>query len=167
MEFQAKTYEEKEQEDGKYTVTMSHIMKAVTETTTTPIASYLNSLSFMAKNFLIAFLQRKRRTGIAENKLGDVIDELQNQLTITLYNDLRKQLEEEDMNLTDIFYDDNSKLRVSGFSYIVKELEESGLLVRQYVYGERNKLLRLNISDDEILNSFKKDPFLKEIVYRS
>lgn len=167
MEFQAKTYEEKEQEDGKYTVSMTHIMKAVTETTTTPIASYLNSLSFMAKNFLIAFLQRKRRTGIAENKLGDVIDELQNQLTTTLYNDLRKQLEEEDMDLTDIFYDDNSRLRVSGFSYIVKELEESGLLVRQYVYGERNKLLRLNISDDEILNSFKKDPFLKEIVYRS
>jgi hypothetical protein len=46
----------------------------------------------------------------------------------------------------------------------LKDLEENGILMMQVMSIERDRLVRLNVSDDEILNCFKKDAFFKELL---
>ncbi|ODV83322.1 hypothetical protein CANARDRAFT_30094 [[Candida] arabinofermentans NRRL YB-2248] len=164
MEFLCKDQETRDQLDGKYTVTIMHIMKAVNETVSSPIANYLNSLSFVSKMVLASVLLRKKRTGLAELQLGEIIDELNNQFHLIMLNDLNKILNEEQLELLKVMYGDDSRLRVSGLNFILKDLEENGIIVQQQLKAERLRLLRLSVSEDEIISCFKKDSLLKDIV---
>lgn len=165
-EFSAKSAEERKKLDGKYTVTIMHIMKAVNETASSPISNYLGSLSFMSKMFLASILLRMRRSGMAEVTVGDIIDELNNQFHVMLFTDLKKRLADEDLSAISIIYGNNirSQLRPQGLGYIIKDLEENGILIVQQIRLARSRLVRLNVSQDEVINSFKRDTLIKEIV---
>lgn len=167
-EFLNKTEPERKELDGKYTVTIMHIMKAVNEASSSPVGGYLNSLSFLSKMVLVSIMLRKKRLGIAEIQVGEVYDELSNQIQVLLFGDLKSKLKEEELDLLDIVFGSGSN-KISGSvinasSFILKDLEENGILIIQPLKMERHRLLRLNISDDEILNALKKDPFMKEII---
>lgn len=167
-EFMNKSESERKELDGKYTVTIMHIMKAVNETSSSPVTGYLNSLTFLSKLVLACIMLKKKRLGIAEIQVGDVYDELSNQIQVLLFSDLKSKLSNENLNLLDIVFGDGNKHMsgsvINASSFILKDLEESGILMMQPLKLERNRLIRLNISDDEILNCFKKDPFMKEII---
>ncbi|VEU24357.1 DEKNAAC105534 [Brettanomyces naardenensis] len=164
MEFMSKPLEEKKKLDSKYTVTIMHIMKAVNETASSPISNYLGSLSFMSKMFLAAVLLRMKRTGVAEVTVGDVIDELNNQFHVVLFTELKNRLKEEELEVADVLYNDQTQLRPTGLNFLIKDLEENGILIVQQLKLERSRLVRLNISQDEIVNSFKKDTLIREIM---
>ncbi|GME68057.1 unnamed protein product [Ambrosiozyma monospora] len=166
-EFEKLSKQKKKSLNGKYSVGIKHIASAISETTSTPIAKYLNTLTFAAKMLLAAILLRKRRTGLAEIVLGDVIDELNNQFNISHFKHFKKALTEEQLQMFDVIYDDVShkvRLRMSGLAYILRDLEDNGILIQQQLQAERPRLIRLNVSEDEILNCFKKDELLKDIV---
>lgn len=167
-EFMSKSNEEKKQLNGKYTVTIMHIMKAVNETSSSPVTGYLNSLSFLSKLVLASIMLRKKRSGIAEIQVGEVYDELSNQIQILLFSELKNKLKSEDLELLDIVFGEGN-IHMSGSVinaslFILKDFEESGILMMQPLKMERNRLIRLNISDDEILNCFKRDSMLKEMI---
>lgn len=170
-EFMLKSELEKKKLDGKFLVTIMHIMKAVNETSSSPIIGYINSLPFLSKLVLASIMLRKKRSGIAEIQVGEVYDELSNQIQILLFSDLKNKLKREDLELIDIIFgsndfDNNCKSRsiINSSLFILKDLEESGILMMQPLKMERNRLIRLNVSDDEILICFKKDLMLKEII---
>lgn len=160
--------------DNKYTVTIMHIMKAVNEASSSPIIGYLNSLPFLSKLVLACIMIKKKRNGIAEISIGEIFDELSNQAEILLFSEIKNKLNDEELTLLDIIYGNegdlnNSNNRKNGSVincslYIMKELEENGILMMQNLKIERNRLIRLNISDDEILNCLKKDGNLKELI---
>lgn len=169
MEYLNKSKKERKQLDGKYTVTIMHIMKAVNETASSPITNYLYSLPFMSKMVLATLLISKKRLGVAEIPIGHMIDELNVQFEVLLFGSLKGKLKEEDMDFIETMYGSSingptTKFRVNGFSYILNEFEEAGILAMQQVKTERSRLLRLNVSDDEILTCFKKDPLIEELV---
>lgn len=171
MEFLNKTRKERKELDGKYTVTIMHIMKAVNETATSPITNYLYSLPFMSKMVLASLLISKKRLGLAEVPIGHMIDELNIQFETLLFTSLKNKLKEEDMDFIETMYGSNNgdpttKFRVNGCSYILNEFEEAGILAMQQIKTERSKLLRLNVSDDEIMTCFKKDPLIDELISR-
>lgn len=167
-EFSSKKDEEREVLDGKYTVTIMHIMKAVNEASSSPVSGYLNSLSFLSKLVLVSIMLRKKRLGIAEIQVGEVYDELSNQVQVLLFTDLKRMLKAENLELLDIvFGGGNKKMTGSVINtslFILKDLEENGILIMQPLRIERDRVLRLNISDDEILNSLKRDQLIKEII---
>ena len=165
-EFMVKSKEEKKKLDGKYTVTIMHIMKAVNEIASSPISNYLSALPFMSKMFLASMLLRMRRSGVAEVFVGDVIDELNNQFHVMLFTDLRKRLDPEQLDLLDVIYGvrGKSQIRPRGLDFIMMDLEENGILIVQQTRLERSRLLRLNVSQDEILNGFRKDDLIREVI---
>ncbi|KAH3665713.1 hypothetical protein OGAPHI_003901 [Ogataea philodendri] len=165
MEFLSKPQSERDQLQGRYNVGIMHVMRAVNETTSTPVANYLNSLSFLAKMVLVAFLLRRKRTGSAELALGEVIDELNNQFGVVLFSELKRQLNEEQLELVQVLYGDGSaRLRVNGFGYIVRELDESGIIAQQQLRAERLRLVRLNVNEDEVLGCLKRDSLMSELM---
>ena len=167
-EYMNKSKCERENLDGKYTVTIMHIMKAVNETSSSPVVGYLNSLPFLSKLVLLCIMLRKKRLGIAEIRLGEIYDELSNQAQVLLFSELKKSLKGEDLGLLDILFG-SGKNRMMGSVinaslFILKDLEENGILIMQSLRIERDRLVRLNISDDEILSILKRDPMIQEII---
>lgn len=168
LEFLNKSRKERKELDGKYTVTIMHIMKAVNETSSSPIANYLYSLSFMSKFILACILLRKRRTGNGDINIGELIDEINTQFQVLLFTDIKNMLKDEEMDFIDTMYgngvDPVTTFRVNGFSFILNEFEDAGILVMQQVKSERNKLLRLNVNDDEVSSCFRNDPLIHELL---
>lgn len=167
-EFMKKSLAEKRELDGKYTVTIMHIMKAVNETSNSPAVGYLDTLSFLSKFMLACLLLRKKRTGIAEIRVGEIYDEMNNQVQLLLFTDVKNKLDEEGLNFFDVVFGFGQKgMKASVINtglYVLKDLEENGILMMQVMSIERDRLVRLNVSDDEILNCFKKDAFFKELL---
>ncbi|KAG7851657.1 hypothetical protein KL941_001326 [Ogataea angusta] len=165
MEFLSKPQQERDELQGRYTVGIMHVMKAVNETTSTPVANYLNSLSFAAKMVLVAFLLRRKRTGSAELPLGEIIDEMNNQFGMVLFSELKRQLSHEQLEMLEVLYgDENSRLRVDGLGYIVRELDESGVIAQQQLRAERLRLVRLNVNEDEIIGCLKRDALMADLI---
>lgn len=167
-EFLSKNETERKTMDGKYTVTIMHIMKAINEASSSPVNGYLNSLSFLSKLVLSSILLRKKRSGIAEIEVGEIYDELNNQIQILLFTELKNKLSLDNLQLLDIVFGSGDQRMqgsvINSSLFILKDLEENGVLMMQPLKIERNRLIRLNISDDEIVNSLKKDPLMKEII---
>lgn len=161
--------EENDTENESYSVKITHISKAINETINSPISQYLMSLPFASKLVLAGVLLRMKRSGLAENSLGDIIDEMKNSLTMLTSRDGNKLLESVDskMNLMDLLYgngfvhntDQNLKqmnIRILKFQYIVNELVENGIL-QQNARGERHRIINLNISEEEVVSVLKRD----------
>lgn len=169
---------EQEIENESYHVQISHISKAINETVNSPISQFLMSLPFASKLVLAGVLLRMKRSGLAENSLGDIIDEMKNSLTMLTSRDGDKVLEAIDskMTLIDLLYGNgllqnldstfnlkDTNIRILRFKYIVNELVENGIL-QQNVRGEKHSLINLNISEEEIVSVLKRDKEISSIL---
>lgn len=148
--------------ESKMRVQISHISKAINETTNSPVSNYITGLSFVGKLLLTAILSRKRKSGLAENSLGDVIDEVKQIVTMNSAKDQSKFIIE-NKTLLDILYEDFI-VRPKGFAYVLNELIEAGLILQQNLKSERTSLIKLNVSDEEITSVFKKEKSLQYIM---
>lgn len=149
-------------EDQDVHVSISHISKAINETINSPISQFLTALPFDHKLVLVGVLLRIRRSGLAENSLGDIIDEMKN----TLSSLAPKIINGDGISVLDLLYGEGlihmansqpSNIRVLKFKQVVNELVESGILLQQNIKGERHRMIHLNISEEEILTVLKRD----------
>lgn len=149
-------------------VTIGHINRAINETINSPIAQYLMALPFEAKLVLHALILRMNRTGVLENSLGDVIDEMQNSLKLMTSKGGYQALGSlgKEYSLYALLYqhgilenDPSSapQIRAHNFRGIVAELTENGVLVQQNVASERHRMLILSISKEEVSLVLRRD----------
>lgn len=136
----------------KNTVKIKHIKEAIDETTSSPMAIYLQGLPMASKIFLSAVLARVRRNGINENPMSDILEETQRLCKVSPQAD----------KLLDVLFrypgsSTGKRIRMAGFLSTVAELVESGIIVQQSIKGERNARVRLAIAEDEIKTAFKGD----------
>lgn len=160
---------EKDEEEQTFHVKITHISKAIFELVNSPTAQFLLSLLFASKLLLQAVLLRKRRSGLAENSLGDVIDEMKNSLTMMSTKQGSQALRGLDLKTTlmDLLYgsglfDAKGKvnIRVLKFKQIVNELVENGILLQQNVAGERYRMIQLNVGEEEVSEILTRDEIL-------
>jgi len=154
-------------ENEKFHVQISHISRAINETINSPVSQFLAALPFASKLVLHAIILRMKRSGLAENSLGDVIDEMKNSLLMLTSKESSSALHQLDEKAT--FYDflygsglidssNNKKnIRIMKFKNIVNELVENGILMQQNIPGERYRLIQLNISEEEVSAALKRD----------
>lgn len=140
---------------GNIIVQAAHINKAVLESTSSPIQLYIQDLTLVSKLFLAALLSKKRKSGFAENSLGDVIDEVKQLVSINSARN-RDAVVVEHMSVMDILYKDFI-VRPRGIEYILDELIEGGVILLQKRDSLRNSLVKLDVADEEITSTFKKD----------
>ncbi|KAF5092404.1 hypothetical protein D0Z00_004603 [Geotrichum galactomycetum] len=138
--------EAKESGDKEAKVKISHIKKAIDETTHSPVFLYLQELPLACKVFLSAVLARVRRSGVIENPLGDILEETHRICKLSQRAD----------KLMEVFYG-GGQIRMNGFLKAVTELVEGGVLVQQNSKGERIGKIRLTIAEEEIKTAFKND----------
>lgn len=108
-----------------------------------------------------------RRSGLGENSLGDVIDEMKQTLQMFTSQDSTLLLKESEPNVTlsnflyasDIFDLSNGvpDVRISHFKRILNELVEGGVLTQQNIPGERYRQIRLHVSQEEVVSVLKRD----------
>lgn len=146
----------------KLNVQILHINKAVNEITNSPVSKYITDLSFVGKLLLISILTRKRKSGLAENSLGDVIDEVKQIVTMNSAKDKSKFIIE-GKTILNILYDDFI-IRPKGFAYVLNELIDAGIVLQQDLKSERQSLIKLNIADEEITSVFKKEKSLQYFI---
>lgn len=154
------------EEEQAFAILIKHISKAINETVNSPIAQLLTSLPFAAKLVLVGVLLRKRRSGLAENSLGDIIDEMRNSLSLLTTRESSSALREisDKLSYMDLLYGSgilepgaHLNIRIFAMAQIVNELVEQGILIQQNIRSERYRLITLNISEDEVVSALRKD----------
>ena len=108
VEIAEKEYlENKKGEDDSepYQVLISHISTAINETVNSPLSKYIASLPFASKLVLASLLRRSRRTGLAENSLGDIIDEMRNSFAMATHSEEQGS---DELNMQDVLYSDKT-----------------------------------------------------------
>lgn len=159
-------------ENEIFHVQISHISKAINESINTFVALYIICLPFASRLILVAILLRKKRSGLAENPLGDIIEEIKN-TSVALTTKYPDNLipTNPPTNIVDLLYGrdligassnhvskmSHLNLRMLKFISIINELAESGIIVLQNLRGERHRLVSLNVSEDEVLTALKRD----------
>ena len=163
----------KDKDDNEpYQVLISHISAAINETVNSPLSKYLSSLPFASKLVLASLLRRSRRTGLAENSLGDIIDEMKNSFAMATHS---KDQENDELNMLDVLYTDKTfttvnettpilNLRIHFFKQIVTSLVEAGIIIQQNSPGERSRLVQLNVPEEEVVSVFKKDNAISQFL---
>lgn len=157
----AKEEKENSEDNDSFTIQISHINKAINETTNSAISGYIKDLSFLGKIFLVGILSKKRKSGLSENKIGDIIDEIKQIIQINLNKSEKILIENK--TIYDILYQDFI-IRPNGFEFILNELIESGILIKQNLRAERTSLIKLNIADEEINSVFKREKDLQYLL---
>lgn len=153
----------------EYSIQISHISKAINETTSTPLSNLLGTLSFASKLVLVSVILRARRTGLAENTLGDICDEMRNTLKMHTAKESVSSLNEISTSATyfDLLYGNGVlhndahgpyNIRIFQMAHLVNELVEHGILVQQNIRSERYRLVNLNVSSEEVIAVLKKTP---------
>lgn len=163
-------------EEETFHVQISHISKAINETVNTPVMQFLSNLPFASKLILAGISLRKKRSGLAENPMGEIVEEMKNSLLLYASAEGDKVLQDIDanMSITDVLYGEvlsvshehkrQPHLRIFKFKQALNELVECGILSQQSIIGERQRLVTLNISEDEILTVLKRDPRIRNIL---
>jgi origin recognition complex subunit 1 len=146
-------------EDEPVVVQAVHINKAVLESISSPIAQGVQDLSFVGKLLLVAILSKKRKSGLAENSLGDVIDEIKQIVSINTAKN-KEQFLIGNKSTLEILYGDFI-VRPMGFRFVLNELIQDGIILVQNKKTERNSLVKLGIDDEDITSAFKKDSALQ------
>lgn len=155
------------EENQTFSILITHIAHAINETVNSPLAKLLSSLSFASKLILVGVLLRIRRSGLAENSLGDIIDEMKNSLLLLTTKESSVTLREisATASMMDLLYtsgvvDDSPKktnIRIAAMARLVNELVEQGILMQQNIRSERYRLVSLNISEDEVFGVLRED----------
>lgn len=161
-----------EDDSGPYQVLISHISTAINETVNSPLSKYIASLPFASKLVLASLLRRSRRTGLAENSLGDIIDEMRNSFAMATHSEEQGS---DELNMQDVLYSDKTftatnetvpilNLRIHFFKQIVTSLVEAGIIIQQNSPGERSRLVKLDVPEEEVVSVFKKDNAISQFL---
>lgn len=153
--------ETSEDTDEIQTVHINHVMKALSETINPYSVKYITELSFTSKLFLFAFLNLIKKTGLQEQTLGNIIDEIKNLIEVNGNNKLI-------INLQDMLFDRRipdyyEQLRMISWEYLLNELIEAGLVIKQTMRNERFSCVKLNIPTEDIKNALYQDETLKNL----
>ncbi|KAK9239113.1 P-loop containing nucleoside triphosphate hydrolase protein [Lipomyces kononenkoae] len=159
-------------------VTIHHIRRAINESTSSPVFQFLPSLPLICKLILAALIQRSRISGVAENTLDSVLDIINIKLRKfgglatteqilfgpalaidSTEQSARFRNRDPDELVAGKSYtiSNGSVTRARGFLRGVAELVESGILFQQNGRGERNRKIRLNVSEVDIKVALKDD----------
>ncbi|KAK9376116.1 P-loop containing nucleoside triphosphate hydrolase protein [Lipomyces chichibuensis] len=170
-----------EKASGMFTqkVTIQHIRKAINESTSSPVFQFLPSLPLICKLIITALIQRSRTSGVAENTLDSVLEIMNVKLrkfgglaaseqilfgpkfavdSTDALSKFRYLNPDESILGTSFRVSDGSVTRARGFLRGVAELVESGILFQQNGRGERNRKIRLNVSEVDVKAALKDDP---------
>lgn len=177
LEYRVSLQQQDSERPQSFHVKIPHIAKAINETINSPIAKYVSTLSFTSKLLLTAVLLRMKRSGVSENPLGDVIDEMKILLTMATSKHLifDKHLDPP-LDMSEVLLNNKllpfngssatpgDSIRVENFRFVFHELVENGLISMQNIKSERYKLVSLNVSQEEVLSTLKKDPLVANLL---
>ncbi|KAK4660388.1 Origin recognition complex, subunit 1 [Podospora pseudocomata] len=155
-------------------VTIETVRRAINEATSNPLQQYLRSLPFASKLLLTALCLRIQRTGLAESTFGDVLEEMQRMLKLTV-NESRplKLLEKRATGQKGEGADDGTGLmitkakqtgqliRPAGLGSAAVDLTGAGIINLEGQRPERPSKMRLAVGDEEIRLAFRDDPEIK------
>ncbi|KAK4178598.1 P-loop containing nucleoside triphosphate hydrolase protein [Triangularia setosa] len=156
-------------------VTIETVRRAINEATSNPLQQYLRSLPFASKLLLTALCLRIQRTGLAESTFGDVLEEMQRMLKLTV-NESRplKLLEKKATGQTGEAVDEGGLMitkskqtgrlvRPAGLSSAAVDLTGAGIINLEGQRPERPSKMRLAVGDEEVRLAFRDDPEIKGV----
>ncbi|KAK4197831.1 P-loop containing nucleoside triphosphate hydrolase protein [Triangularia verruculosa] len=156
-------------------VTIETVRRAINEATSNPLQQYLRSLPFASKLLLTALCLRIQRTGLAESTFGDVLEEMQRLLKLTV-NESRplKLLENKATRQTGEGSDEGGLMvakpkqtgqliRPAGLSSAAVDLTGAGIINLEGQRPERPSKMRLAVGDEEVRLAFRDDPEIKGV----
>lgn len=157
-------------------VTIETVRRAINEATSNPLQQYLRSLPFASKLLLTALCLRIQRTGLAESTFGDVLEEMQRMLKLTV-NESRplKLLEKRATGQKGEGADDGTGLmitkakqtgqliRPAGLGSAAVDLTGAGIINLEGQRPERPSKMRLAVGDEEVRLAFRDDPEIKGV----
>jgi origin recognition complex subunit 1 len=138
--------------DGN-TVTLRHIKEAISESTSSPLAKFLQTLAMAGKVLLCAILARVRRSGVIENPLADILIETERLVNLT-----------EKAPQTQALLWPDGRVRMAGFLNALSELGEGGVIVQQAMRGESTASVRLIVPEDIVKTALKDDQDVADIL---
>lgn len=165
-------------------VTIATIKAVINEVLSSPLQQHLRGLPLASKLFLAALLARKRRIGIDEAVLGDVLDEAKNLALMAQIQPVNLYLLGEDRKagvLTAVDNDEDiegatttpkqrgrppgpkagdraiQSARVLGMNTAATELQEAGIVRLEARRGERVGRIRLDVADEEVMLALRDD----------
>ncbi|KAK0718768.1 P-loop containing nucleoside triphosphate hydrolase protein [Apiosordaria backusii] len=156
-------------------VTIETVRRAINEATSNPLQQYLRCLPFASKLLLTALCLRIQRTGLAESTFGDVLEEMQRMLKLTV-NESRplKLLEkraagqageapEEGGLMITKAKQTGQLVRPAGLSSAAVDLTGAGIINLEGQRPERPSKMRLAVGDEEVRLAFRDDPEIKAV----
>ncbi|VBB73426.1 Putative origin recognition complex subunit 1 [Podospora comata] len=157
-------------------VTIETVRRAINEATSNPLQQYLRSLPFASKLLLTALCLRIQRTGLAESTFGDVLEEMQRMLKLTV-NESRplKLLEKRATGQKGEGAGDGTGLlstkakqtgqliRPAGLGSAAVDLTGAGIINLEGQRPERPSKMRLAVGDEEVRLAFRDDPEIKGV----
>lgn len=146
-------------QEGVQTVHISHIMRALNETTNSQSTKFISRLSFTGKLFLYALLKLMKKTGLQEQQLGDIIDEIRLLIEANAKN---KFVEE----ISRVLFHQGSdvtpeQLRIVSWDFVINQMIEAGIIIKQSMKNEKISCVKLNISSEDVKKALAQDESLK------
>jgi origin recognition complex subunit 1 len=123
-------------------VTIPIIKKAINESTSSPLQTFLKLLPVASKMFLAALLARVRRSGVAENILADVFEEAERMAALA------------DESVREVV---NGGARRSGLALAVTGLVDAGVVGMEGRRGERGGRVRYLVAEEEVKQALRGD----------
>lgn len=153
--------EDANDKDGVQTVHISHIMKALNETINSQMMKFISNLSFTGKLFLCALLNLIKKTGLQEQQLGDIIDEIRLLIEMNTKNkfliDISRVLFQQGSELT------AEQLRIISWDFVINQLIDAGLIIKQSLKNEKISCVKLCISTEDVRKALEQDDDLKNL----
>lgn len=151
--------EDANDQEGVQTVHISHIMRALNETTNSQSTRFISRLSFTGKLFLYALLKLMKKTGLQEQQLGDIIDEIRLLIEANAKN---KFVEE----ISRVLFHQGSdvtpeQLRIVSWDFVINQMIEAGIIIKQSMKNEKISCVKLNISSEDVKKALEQDESLK------
>ncbi|KAI5780541.1 P-loop containing nucleoside triphosphate hydrolase protein [Geopyxis carbonaria] len=123
-------------------VTIAVIKRAIHESTSSPLQLFLKLLPLASKVFLAALLARVRRSGVAENALGDVFEEAERMAALA------------DEGINELLA---GGARQAGLGAVVAGLVDAGVLGVEGRRGERGSRVRILVGEEEVKSALRGD----------
>lgn len=161
-----------DEDNNVYYVKINHIIKAIQETTNSPIAMYVMNLTLVSKIFLVSILRRQKFTGLLENEINDLAEEMKRIINMNFLNSSNANFKSTlvgDANIFDSFYKNvcsnrGSSNQLMGMTFMVNQLVEAGLITQEDNKANHSKLVKLCLPEDEIYNALRKEKIFQKIL---
>lgn len=149
-------------------VKIGHIIKAIQETTYLAVSVCVMNLSVMAKVFLAALLRRQKYTGLQENEISELMDEVGRIVLMDfahLADSNYQSVLAGGVNLFDAYMGSGGwRQRAMAFDMIVEQMVESGVIVQERSRATQSRLIKLCVPEDEIQNALRKERVFQKIL---